>query len=132
MRYLLDTNICIYLLKGMHGIDAKIKSIDIDDLAVSAITIAELLYGAYNSNSIEKNLSKVKSIEETLTVFGLDRECIELYAKIKARLRSEGQILDDFDILIAAIAIESDSTIVTNNTKHFERIEGIKLENWVS
>ena len=99
MKYLLDTNICIYWFKGLMGIDKKISSVDIDDISVSAITIAELLYGAYNSMNVEKNITKVNEFEDATDVIDLDRESLEHYARIKAKLRAEGKMLDDFDIL---------------------------------
>lgn len=99
---------------------------------ISAITLAELLYGAYNSSNVEKNLSRIKDFEDVINVLNLDRECLEKFAAVKAKLKAEGKILDDFDILIASSAIVNDCVVVTNNTKHFERIEGIKIENWMS
>jgi tRNA(fMet)-specific endonuclease VapC len=65
MKYLLDTNICIYWFKGSMGIDIRVSAVDINDVSVSSITIAELLYGAYNSANIDKNISKVKEFEDT-------------------------------------------------------------------
>ncbi|RCX18913.1 hypothetical protein DFR58_104184 [Anaerobacterium chartisolvens] len=65
-------------------------------------------------------------------ILNLDRDCLEQFAIIKAKLKIEGKILDDFDILIACTAIKNGCVIVTNNTKHFERIEGLRIENWVS
>ena len=132
MKYLLDTNICVYWLKGAMGIDKKISAVDIDDIFVSAITIAELLYGAYNSANVDKNLSKVKEFEEAINTIELNRSCMAAYAQIKAKLRAEGKIIDDFDILIAATAIVNNYILVTNNTKHFERIQGLTIENWIS
>jgi tRNA(fMet)-specific endonuclease VapC len=132
MKYLLDTNICIYWLKGNKDIIEKVQETDADDLYISTITVAELLYGAWNSTTIEKNLSKVREFENAISVFELDRDCIEMYAKIKAKLRAEGKILDDFDILIAATAIQYECVLVTNNIKHFERIDGLAIENWTA
>jgi predicted nucleic acid-binding protein len=114
------------------GIDRRVSTVDIDDVSVSAITIAELLYGAYNSVNVEKNISKVKEFEDAMNVIDLDRESLEYYARIKANLRAEGKMLDDFDILIAATAIVNSCVLVTNNTKHFERIDGLTIENWIS
>lgn len=131
MKYLLDTNICIYWFKGLMEIDKKISSVDIDDISVSAITIAELLYGAYNSMNVEKNITKVNEFEDATNVIDLDRESLEHYARIKAKLRAEGKMLDDFDILIAATAIVNDCILVTNNIKHFKKIDGLTIENWI-
>ena len=132
MKYLLDTNICIYWFKGLMNVDKKAVTVDINEISVSAITIAELLYGAYNSANIEKNVKKVKEFKDTTNIIYLNHEILEQYAKIKATLRAEGKILDDFDILIAATAIMSNCTLVTNNEKHFERITSLRTENWTS
>lgn len=85
----------------------------------------------YHSANIETNISRVKDFEDAITVLELNRNCFPTYAQIKAKLKKEGRILDDFDILIAATAIVNDCILVTNNMKHFERIDGIKLENWM-
>jgi len=98
---------------------------------VSAVTIGELLYGAYNSANVDKNLARIKVFEESVNVLPLNRECFEVFAETKAKLRSEGRLLDDFDILIASTALVNDCTIVTNNIKHFERIKDLSIENWV-
>lgn len=132
MRYILDTNICVYWLKGVNGIDKKLSALDIENIFVSSITIAELLYGAYNSSKIDNNLEKVKEFDASINSFELDRQCLEVYAQIKAKLKSEGKIIDDFDILIASTAIVNNCVLVTNNVKHFERIDGLSIENWVS
>ncbi len=130
MRYMLDTDTCIYWLNGVKSINDKMSEVDPDLLGVSIITIAELLYGAYNSANIENNLAKAKEFEDAINVFSIDKNCVKFYAKIKAKLRKEGQILDDFDILIAVTALNNDAILVTNNIKHFERIDELRLENW--
>lgn len=132
MKYLLDTNICIYWFKGSDEVQTKLWTLDIEDVSVSAITIAELLYGAYNSANVEKNINKIEEFEEAINIIGLDRKCLESFDRIKAKLKAEGKILDDFDILIAATAIVNDCVLVTNNMKHFERIDGLTVEDWIS
>ena len=102
MKYLLDTNICIYYFKGIHDIDKKIKKVGISNCSISEITVAELKYG------IEKS-----------------------EAKEKVRLRKTGDIIDEFDLLIGSTAIANEMILVTGNKRHFERLEGIILENWV-
>lgn len=131
MIYLLDTNICVYWLNGESKIKDKIISKSIDDLAISIITLAELQYDAYNSRSIERNLKKVKEFSSTINIYELDERSTDLYASIKAKLKAEGKILDDFDILIAAIAIINNCILVTNNLKHFQRIKDLRIENWM-
>ncbi|MDT3699309.1 MAG: type II toxin-antitoxin system VapC family toxin [Thermincola sp.] len=131
MIYLLDTNICIYWLKGRQEIMNKMLCLNSDDIAISIITLAELQYGAYNSANVEDNLQRVKEFESSLNTLDLDKDCVDTYAKVKASLKSQGKMLDDFDILIAAIALVNECILVTNNVKHFERVERLRIENWI-
>jgi tRNA(fMet)-specific endonuclease VapC len=131
MKYLLDTNVCIYFLKQNVKIVAKIASVSADNLAISCFNLTELLYGAYNSEYVDKNLERVRYIENTIKVVPFDRKAIENYAVIKSNLKKHGEMIDDFDILIAAIALSSNMILVTNNKKHFERIPELKIENWL-
>lgn len=131
MIYLLDTDICIYWLNGRQEIkDKLIKLID-DDFSISIITLAELQFGAYNSANIQKNIQKINDFESSIDVIELDKRCVEIFAKTKTKLRVEGRMLDDFDILIAATAIANDYILVTNNIKHFERIDELQVEKWI-
>ena len=126
---MIDTNICIYYMKGRYGLDSKFNSVDVDSLYISEITLAELKYGVANSASPERNslvLSNFLSGIQILPIFdGLDT-----FANEKARLRKEGRPVDDFDLLIGSSAIANDLTLVTNNEKHFDRLTGIKMINW--
>ena len=131
MRYLLDTNICIYFLNQHTKVVDKIASFSSDDLAISCFNLAELLFGAYNSDYIEKNLERIRYIENTIEVLPLDRKAIENFAMIKAKLKKQGNLIDDFDVLIAAIALSNELILVTNHEKHFERISGLATENWM-
>jgi tRNA(fMet)-specific endonuclease VapC len=131
MKYLLDTNVCIYLLKQNAKIMDKIASLSSSDLAISCFNLTELLYGAYNSEYIDKNLERVRYIENTIEVLPFNRTAIERYATIKTGLKKQGKLIDDFDILIAAVALSHKLTLVTNNEKHFERIPDLKIENWL-
>ena len=131
MKYLLDTDTCVYFLNRIPAIVNKIESVPDEELAVSCFTIAELLYGAYNSEQFDKNIERIRFIEETITVAGFDRKAEECFAIIKSELKKSGKLLEDFDILIAAVAKSNEMVLVTNNTKHFERIQGLKLENWM-
>ncbi|PIQ48387.1 MAG: VapC toxin family PIN domain ribonuclease [Cytophagales bacterium CG12_big_fil_rev_8_21_14_0_65_40_12] len=129
MNYLLDTNICIYYLKGQYGLNEKLKSIGANALFISEITLAELKYGVANSLSPEKNtlaLDKFLSGVNILPIF----DALDIYALEKARLRKLGKPVDDFDIIIGASAISNNMILVTNNVKHFERLENINIENW--
>jgi len=131
MRYLLDTNICVYFLKQNAKIIDKIASISSDNLVTSCFNLAELLFGAYNSEYVDKNLERVRYIENTIEILPFNRKAIDSFAVIKADLKKQGKLIDDFDILISAVALSNDMILVTNNEKHFERIPNLKIENWL-
>jgi tRNA(fMet)-specific endonuclease VapC len=130
MKYLLDTNICIYYMKGMHNLDKKFKSVKVENCYISEITLAELKYGVENSLLPEKNnlaLLNFLSGIQILPIF----EAIDLYAKEKSRLKKTGRIVDDFDLLIGCTSVEFNLIMVTNNDAHFKNISNIRIENWV-
>jgi len=131
MKYLLDTNICIYFLRQNTKIIEKITSVSIDDLSMSYVNLAELLFGAYNSDHVDSNIKRVHYIENIIKIIPFDRKSAENFAMIKAELKKQKNLIDDFDILIAAIALSYDLILVTNNEKHFKRIPKLKIENWL-
>lgn len=130
MMYLLDTNIIIYSLKGMPTIKEQLEKHILDPLSISVITLMELYYGAYKSQRTVSNLAKIKVLENTLEIIPVDLKVVEIFGLIKSKLEIQGIPLDDFDIIIASTALSLNSILVTNNVKHFERIDGLKLENW--
>ena len=128
-KYLLDTNIAIFFLKGQFNLFDKIKKVGLSNCFVSEITIAELKYGAEKSMQIEKRRKEVIGFEnlfQTIPIYS----SLDVYAIEKARLRKEGQIVDDFDLLIGATAIENNLVMVTNNTRHFKRLKNIIIQDW--
>ena len=131
MSYLLDTNICIYFLKQHPEITTRIGQCRSDRIAISIITLAELQFGAYNSSQVENNIKRIIFLRERVRLLNLTTKTTDIYAKIKASLRKSGSIIDDFDILIGATAIENDLILVTNNEHHFSRIEKIHIANWL-
>ena len=130
MKYLLDTNICIYFLKGQFKLEKKFESVGLYEMAISEITVAELVFGAENSQNPSHNLETVEKFSEKITILPLI-EAVKIYGKEKSRLRKEGKMISDFDLLIGATAITNDLVMVTRNVKEFKRIKGIKLENWI-
>ncbi|WP_017734066.1 type II toxin-antitoxin system tRNA(fMet)-specific endonuclease VapC [Nafulsella turpanensis] len=129
MDYLLDTNICIYFLKGRYGLVEKIEKIGFENLFISEITVAELKYGVEKSANPEKNRLVINDLIDNfkqLPIYG----ALDIYAKEKARLKKEGSIVDDLDLFIGATAIKNNMILVTNNEKHFVRLQNIKVENW--
>jgi len=129
MKYLLDTNICIYYMKGLFDLDKKIDEIGIDLCFISEITLAELKFGVANSKHKERNAVALNNFIKGMAIVPIFN-ALDLYAEEKARLRSEGTTVDDFDLLIGASAIVNKMVLVTNNAKHFKNITRIKLENW--
>lgn len=130
MNYLLDTDICVYWLKGNRNIEEKAMHVGLDNLSISFITISELYYGAYKSQRVKENVNVVERFEAQLGVVDSDVGICGSYGKLKASLEKEGKIIDDADLFIAACALTRGSTLVTNNEKHFKRIKGLKIENW--
>ena len=105
------------------------KAVGIENCFISEITLAELKYGALFSQQPEKNTREVEGLLEFIRIVPIT-PAIDFYALEKARLRREGMLIDDFDLLIGCTAIANGLTLVTNNTKHFNRLQGIKLEDW--
>ena len=132
MAYLIDTNIIIYSLKNLESVQKKFKENERIPKSISIITYGELLYGAKKSHSTEKNLAVVYRIKELFPVISVDMPIIETFGDLKSKYRKVGIVIDDFDLLIASTALTYNYTLVTNNAKHFERIDGLDLENWVS
>ena len=130
MKYLLDSNICIHFLRGKYNVIEKLNEVGIDNCAISEITLAELVFGAEKSNNPKKNHKLIEKFIGQLSILPIF-DAIQTYGKEKARLQSEGKMISDFDLLIGCTSIENDLIMVTENIKEFERIKGIKIENWV-
>lgn len=130
-KYLLDTSICIFLLRGKYRINEKINAVGWDNCCISEITIAELKYGAEYSDSVKKHMALVLDFVEKIQVVPILR-AIDVYAREKAKLKRSGTLVDDFDLLLGSTAITYKMIMVTDNLKHFERLSSIKIENWVN
>ena len=127
-KYLIDSDILIYFLKGKQEVVERLSTIPIDDLYISRINYTELIYGAYNSTKIDQNLKVIEPFLENFTVLEFTKVSSLIFAKEKARLKKSGNIIADMDLMIASIAIENDCTLISNNIKHFERIQNLELE----
>lgn len=128
-KYLLDTNICIFFFKGRYNIDEKLQEVGLNNCFISVITLAELKFGSENSADPAKHRKVVEEFESKIQILPLINS-LEDYAKEKARLRKLGTPIDEFDLLIGSTAKSNNLIVVTNNTKHFNRISGIKIEDW--
>ncbi len=130
MKYLLDTDMLIYFMKGNSSVVEAFARVSEENLRVSILSHSELLYGAFYSEQQNKNLKKVKKLFEYLEILLYDHKASCIFAEQKAKLRREGALLMDFDLMIGSIALSNNLILVTNNQKHFQRIEGLQLENW--
>ncbi len=129
--YLLDTNICIYLLNNRHShIEQRLRDIAPADIALCSIVKAELLFGARHSQKVEANLQLLKQFFAPLNSLAFDDRCAEEYGVIRADLSTQGKLIGPNDLLIAAIAKAHDAVLVTHNTNEFSRITGLRLEDW--
>lgn len=128
-QYLIDTNTCIYYIKGKFDLKSKFEEIDPDNCFISEITLAELKFGVENSEKKEKNQKALNDFLSGLKIIPIFHS-LDLYAKEKTRLRKSGTPIDDFDLLIGVTSVTHNLIMVTNNIDEFKRIKGIKLEDW--
>ena len=128
-KYLIDTNTCIYYIKGKYDLKKKFEKVDPDNCFISEITLAELMFGVENSEKKEKNQKALDNFLTGVKVVPIFHS-LGLYAKEKSRLRKAGTSIDDFDLLIGVTSVTHNLTMVTKNTDHFTRIKGITLEDW--
>jgi tRNA(fMet)-specific endonuclease VapC len=132
MRYMLDTNICIYTIKKKpESILEKFNSISPFEIGVSTITIAELEYGARKSAWPQKNLFALQQFLTPFEFFGFDYNASIEYGIIRSELEAKGTPIGSLDMLIAAQAKSLGCVLVSNNLKEFNRVNGLKVENWV-
>lgn len=131
MRYMLDTNICIYAIK--HKPEAVIRNFmlhDPNEICISSITYAELMHGVEKSKAVEKNRLAMSLFLSPLTILDFDSDAAEEYGKVRADLEQKGTPIGPMDMLIAGHARSEGLIVVTNNTREFMRVEGLRLEDW--
>jgi len=132
MRYLLDTNICIYLIKKRPSeVLERFRQHSPKNVAICTITLFELQYGIEKSQYLQRSEEALTKFLLPLNLIDLDRSAAIEAAAIRAQLERKGMPIGPYDLLIAGLARSRDMTLVTNNTKEFERIAGLHLENWV-
>jgi len=131
VKYYLDSNICIYFLKAKHeGLKQKILSKNPNNIKIPSIIKAELLYGAEKSQRRDENIERITQFLFPLEIVGFnDTESIE-YSKIRADLEKRGEIIGPNDLIIAATVKANNGILVTNNSKEFKRVKGLKIEDW--
>ena len=128
-KYLIDTNTCIYYIKGKFDLRKKFEKADPDNCFISEITLAELKFGVENSEKKEKNQKALDNFLTGVKIVPIFHS-LDLYAKEKSLLRKAGTPIDDFDLLIGVTSVDHKMTLVTNNTDHFKQIRDIVLEDW--
>lgn len=129
-RFLLDTDICIFYLRGQYGLVDRMESVGFGNCGISEITLAELRFGAEKSDRQEENHQAIDWFVSDLIIYPITNT-IRRYAEEKAKLWKSGMKIEDFDLLIGATALVRELVLVTNNIKHFKRMNGITLDNWV-
>ena len=130
-KYLVDSDMLIYFLKGKQDAVEILSKIPTDNLYTSRINYTELIFGVYNSSRVEKNLEIIKPFLDNFNILEFDEASSVIFAKEKAKLKKNGNIIADMDLMIASIAIENDCILITNNTKHFSRVNNLKIKSLI-
>lgn len=132
MKYMLDTNICIFVIKHKpENVIRRFIEHEPEDLCISSITYAELMHGVEKSQAREKNRLAIALFLSPISIVDFDNQAAEEYGRIRADLETKGNPIGPMDMLIAGHAISKGLTLVTNNTREFSRIEGLTVEDWV-
>jgi tRNA(fMet)-specific endonuclease VapC len=130
-RYLLDTNICIYIRqKRPEEVLRRFRKLRPGEAALSVITYGELLYGAAKSAHQTEALEKLRELVRLLPALALPESAVETYGAMRAELEAKGEMIGNNDLWIAAHALADGLTLVTNNEKEFRRVRGLKVQNW--
>ena len=131
MRWMLDTNICIYLIKEQpaSALD-RFTAHSVGDIGVSVITLAELEHGIAKSRRPARNRAALEQFVSPLEVASFDRESTAVYGRVRTMLEKKGQPIGSMDLLIAAHAISLDVQLITHNVKEFGKVPGLRIEDW--
>ncbi len=133
MEYMLDTNTCIYIMKNHPpGVQARLKQIPVGTVGISAIVLAELWHGIHKSQQAKRNTQALKDFLKFLMIEDWPKDSANLYGQLRTQLERAGQIIGTHDLLIGTHALHLNTTLVTNNVREFQRIEGLKVENWAA
>ena len=130
--YMLDTDICIYIIKRKpRSALNRLERLQPGQLAMSAITFAELMNGAKKSKQVEANVAKLNELGELIQILPFDQKAAIFYGDVRSTLERKGNIIGSNDLLIAAHALSLDCILVSNNEKEFKRVDGLRIENWI-
>lgn len=128
--YCIDTDIVIEYLKGNVKIVKKVEELK-DKISITPITLLELHFGAYISDKKEERLKQIKELISQFNIIDFNMESFNNFGLVKANLMKKGQLLDNFDLCIGSLALSHNKILVTNNVKHFDRIDKLKVDNWL-
>jgi tRNA(fMet)-specific endonuclease VapC len=129
IRYLIDTDWVIDHLNAIGRVVNRLKELRPQGLALSIVSLAELSEGVQYSRNPEQSKQALDAFLEDVSVLGIDEEICKIFGRERGRLRKEGQLIDDFDLLIAATSLHYGLTVLTNNRTHFERVKGLRIES---
>ena len=127
INYLIDTDWIIHYLLGAAPIKEKLHQLRPEGLAISIISLAEVYEGVFYSRDPEASRQGFAEFLEDVSILGIDEEICQVFAKERGKLRKKGALIGDFDLLIASACLFHEVTLLTNNVRHFERIDGLKL-----
>lgn len=131
MRYLLDTNVCVMYLNGRSDlVRDRLLSTPTQDMAVCSVVKAELFYGAMKSNNPTRTLERQQQFLERFVSLPFGDDAAILFGQIRARLANAGTLIGAYDLQIAAIALANNLTLITHNTREFDRVDGLQIEDW--
>ena len=131
MRYMLDTNICIYAIKHKPEIVLqRLQAVAPEDVCISSVTYAELVHGVEKSAVVEKNRLALSMLLANIEILDFDVKAADCYGKIRADLEKKGMPIGPLDMMIAGHAQSCGCIVVTNNVKEFSRIENLRIDNW--
>lgn len=128
-RYLVDTDWVVHFLSGQPAVSHRLREARPDGLALSIISLAELYEGVYYSRDPQESQRRLSDLLEAVTLLGVDEDTCKLFGMHRGRLRAAGRMIGDFDLFIGATALQHNLTLLSNNRRHFEMVEGLRLES---
>jgi len=129
IAYLIDTDWVIHHLNGHAAIIERLQALQLEGLGLSVVALAELYEGVFYSRDPVQSEQKLNDFLESVRIVGIDEATAKIFGRERGRLRAEGMLIGDMDLLIAATALQHTLTLLTNNRRHFERIEGLRIES---
>ncbi len=133
MKFLIDTNICIYIMNNHpREVVQKFRHVGVGNIGISSITVSELQYGVHKSKHIKENTRRLQEFLSPFEILYYGENESKYYGKIRNQLEKQGNIIGPLDLLIAAHALSNKLTLITNNEIEFNRIKSLKVQNWVS